>query len=185
MPDDTPGHASSNMWIAHTERVSLFLEVTGVEQALVQKIVATFEEAYLMDIHNRTKIQSTTPWRMCWLAFKTTTVSWCPTSSSSANKLSRRQPTILDTQSRLYSLLLKNFLSFPTSPERCIQRTNLWISHMWFFTGREISDWQLANGIAWQQSKESGLDSNSFSGQHTKNHKKHSTSPLETPGFST
>ena len=32
----------------------LFREVMGVEQALVQQIVATLKEAYLVDIHNRT-----------------------------------------------------------------------------------------------------------------------------------
>ena len=42
------------MWIAHTDRVCLFQEVTPVEQALVQQIVSTFEEAYLTDIRNRT-----------------------------------------------------------------------------------------------------------------------------------
>ena len=33
----------------------LFFEVTGLEQALVQKIVGLFEEAYLADIRNSTK----------------------------------------------------------------------------------------------------------------------------------
>ena len=42
------------MWIAHTEEVRLFREVTGVEQALVQQIVGTVEEAYLAYIRNRT-----------------------------------------------------------------------------------------------------------------------------------
>ena len=32
----------------------LFCEVTGVEQALVQQIVFTFEEEYLADIRNKT-----------------------------------------------------------------------------------------------------------------------------------
>ena len=48
-------HANSNMRITHTKEVRLFREVTGVEQALVQKIVGTFEEAYLADIPNRTR----------------------------------------------------------------------------------------------------------------------------------
>ena len=52
IPDGTTAHASSNTWIAHTEKVRLFQEVTGVEQAIVQQIVATFEEAYLADICN-------------------------------------------------------------------------------------------------------------------------------------
>ena len=42
------------MRIAHTEAVCLFREVTGVEQALVQNIVAMVKEAYLTDIRNRT-----------------------------------------------------------------------------------------------------------------------------------
>ena len=42
------------MRIAHTEEVHLFHEVTGVEQALVQKIVGTAKTAYLTDILNRT-----------------------------------------------------------------------------------------------------------------------------------
>ena len=43
------------MRIAHTEKVFLFREVTGAEQALVQQIVATVEEAYLTYIYNRKK----------------------------------------------------------------------------------------------------------------------------------
>ena len=42
------------MQIAQTEGVCLFREMTEVEQALVQQIVGTVEEAYLMDICNRT-----------------------------------------------------------------------------------------------------------------------------------
>ena len=41
------------MRIDHTKEVCLFREVTGVEQALVQQIVDTVEEAYLEDIQNR------------------------------------------------------------------------------------------------------------------------------------
>ena len=51
--DGTTAHGNSNMWIAHTEEVRLFYEVTGVEQALVQQIVGTVEEVYLADIRNR------------------------------------------------------------------------------------------------------------------------------------
>ena len=47
-------HANSNMWIAHTKEVCLFREGTGVEQALVHKIVDTVKEAYLADIRHRT-----------------------------------------------------------------------------------------------------------------------------------
>ena len=43
------------MRVAHTEEVRLFCEVTGLEQALVQKIVGVVEEAYLADICNKTK----------------------------------------------------------------------------------------------------------------------------------
>ena len=52
--DGTNAHTNSNMQIVHTEEVRLFLEVTGVEQALVQQIFGTVEEAYLSDIRNRT-----------------------------------------------------------------------------------------------------------------------------------
>ena len=45
---------NSNMIIAHTKEVSLLRKLTGVEKSLVQHIVATVEEAYLTDIHNRT-----------------------------------------------------------------------------------------------------------------------------------
>ena len=45
-------HTNSNMSIMDTKEVCLFSEVTGVEQALVQQIVSTVEEAYLADIHN-------------------------------------------------------------------------------------------------------------------------------------
>ena len=54
IPDGTTAHASSNMRIAHTNKVCLFRLVTGVEQALVQKYFATVEENYLADIRNRT-----------------------------------------------------------------------------------------------------------------------------------
>ena len=52
--DSTTAHTNSNMLIAHTKEVRLFREVTGVEQALAQKIFGTVEEAYLEDICNRT-----------------------------------------------------------------------------------------------------------------------------------
>ena len=52
--DGTTAHLKSNLHIAHTERVHLFQEVTGVEEALGQKIVATVKEAYLTDIRNHT-----------------------------------------------------------------------------------------------------------------------------------
>ena len=42
------------MRITHTKEVRLFREVTGMEQALVQQIFGTVEEAYLADICNRT-----------------------------------------------------------------------------------------------------------------------------------
>ena len=42
------------MRIAHTKILCLFREVTVVEQALVQRIVATVKKAYLPDIHNCT-----------------------------------------------------------------------------------------------------------------------------------
>ena len=54
VPDGTTAHKSSNMKIAHTEEVHLFLEVTGFEQALVRQIVATVKEEYLADICNHT-----------------------------------------------------------------------------------------------------------------------------------
>ena len=52
--DGTTAHTNSNMWITHTKRVRLFQEVTGVDQALLQKIVATVKEVYLTDIRKRT-----------------------------------------------------------------------------------------------------------------------------------
>ena len=54
IPDGTTAHANSNIQIVHTEEVRLFHEATGVEQALVQQIVGTVEEEYLVDIRNRT-----------------------------------------------------------------------------------------------------------------------------------
>ena len=42
LPDGTTTHTNSNMRISHTKKVRLFREVTEVEQAIVQKIVATF-----------------------------------------------------------------------------------------------------------------------------------------------
>ena len=42
------------MQIAQTEGVCLFREMTEVEQALVQQIVGTANEAYLKDTYNRT-----------------------------------------------------------------------------------------------------------------------------------
>ena len=42
------------MRIAHTKEVCLSLEVTGVEQALVQFFFGTVEELYLADIRNST-----------------------------------------------------------------------------------------------------------------------------------
>ena len=43
IPDGTTAHMNSNMRIAHTERVRLFREVTGFEQALVHQIYYIFE----------------------------------------------------------------------------------------------------------------------------------------------
>ena len=54
IPDGTIYHANSNTQIAHTEKVRLFREVKGVEQALVI-FFATVKEAHLADIRNRTK----------------------------------------------------------------------------------------------------------------------------------
>ena len=54
IPDGISAYSKSKMWIAHNEEVGLFQEVRGLEQALVQKIVATVKEAYLEDIHNQT-----------------------------------------------------------------------------------------------------------------------------------
>ena len=51
----TTSHMNSNILIAHTEKVPLFREVTGVKQALAQHIVATVEDDYLVDIRNSTK----------------------------------------------------------------------------------------------------------------------------------
>ena len=55
IPDGTTAHANSNTRIARTEKVSLFREVTGLEQALMQQIFAMVEEAYLAYIRNRIK----------------------------------------------------------------------------------------------------------------------------------
>ena len=52
--DGTTSHANSNMRIAHTKEVRLFHEVTGVDQAPVQKMAGTVEAAYLTDFRNRT-----------------------------------------------------------------------------------------------------------------------------------
>ena len=54
IPDGTTAHANSNMRITHTKEVCLFREVTVVEQDLVQQIVGTVKEAYLVDICNST-----------------------------------------------------------------------------------------------------------------------------------
>ena len=43
---------NSNIHIAQKKEVHLFHEVTGVEQSLVQYIVATVEDDYLADICN-------------------------------------------------------------------------------------------------------------------------------------
>ena len=51
--DGTAAHEKSNMPIARTEEVRLFREVTGVKQSLVQQILVTVEEAYLVDIHQQ------------------------------------------------------------------------------------------------------------------------------------
>ena len=53
IPDRTTSHANYNMRIAHTKEVRLFREVTGVGKALIQQIVGTVEEDYMMDIRNR------------------------------------------------------------------------------------------------------------------------------------
>ena len=52
IPDSTTDHANSNIRIVQTEKVLLFRKVMRIEQALVQKIVATVEDSYLADIHN-------------------------------------------------------------------------------------------------------------------------------------
>ena len=44
IPDGTTAHTNSNMRIVHSEKVHLFREVTGLEQAIVQQIVDTAEE---------------------------------------------------------------------------------------------------------------------------------------------
>ena len=54
IPDGTTDHTNSNMRITHTKELHLFQEVTGVEQALVQKIVDMVEESYVAYIHNGT-----------------------------------------------------------------------------------------------------------------------------------
>ena len=54
IPDGTTAHTNSNTRISHTEEVRIFREVTWVEQALAQQIVATVKEAYLTDIWNCT-----------------------------------------------------------------------------------------------------------------------------------
>ena len=50
----TTAHTNSNILIVHTNRMSLFQEVTGVKQALEEKIFFMIKEAYLVDICNRT-----------------------------------------------------------------------------------------------------------------------------------
>ena len=54
IPHGPTAHANSNIRFAHTEELCLFCEVTRIEQALMQEIIGTVEEAYLMDICNRT-----------------------------------------------------------------------------------------------------------------------------------
>ena len=54
IPDSTTAHSSYNIRIAHTDKVRMFREVTGVEQAFVQQFFSTVEESYLTDIRNRT-----------------------------------------------------------------------------------------------------------------------------------
>ena len=53
IPDGATAHVNSKMRIVHTEEVCLFREVTGVEESLVQQILGTVEEAYLVDIRNK------------------------------------------------------------------------------------------------------------------------------------
>ena len=45
IPDVTISHVNSNMRIANTKKVHLFQEVTGIDQDIVQKFVATVEES--------------------------------------------------------------------------------------------------------------------------------------------
>ena len=54
VPYGTTAHANSNMWIAHTKRVILFIEVMGVGQPLMQQVFFTVKEAYLAYISKRT-----------------------------------------------------------------------------------------------------------------------------------
>ena len=101
VPDSTTAPTNSNIQTIqtiHTDRVRLFREVTGVEQALVQKILPRSRKRTLRISATARPILSMIPPRICWLASKTTTVNWYPTSSLSAKTLSRRQSTILDTQ---------------------------------------------------------------------------------------
>ena len=86
------------MRILHTNKVRLFQEVTGVEQALVQQIFATFEEAYFTDICNRMTnyINNTVLDMLDHL--QDNSIIWCPTSSLSMNASSIRRSTILENQ---------------------------------------------------------------------------------------
>ena len=54
IPDGTTAYTNSNIRISHTKEVRLFREVTGLEQALFQKIVGTAKADSLVDNRNRT-----------------------------------------------------------------------------------------------------------------------------------
>ena len=52
IPYGNSAHMNSNTIIAHTDGVHRFCKVTGVKKSLVQQVVATVEEAYLVNFLN-------------------------------------------------------------------------------------------------------------------------------------
>ena len=107
---------NSNMHIVHTKEVRIFREVTGVKKSILQHIFSTVEEAYLTDIHNRTKNSInytvyyvlTHPQENCWQLIM--------------HKLLEREDIVkkksYHPREPIATVFLpsKNSLSFPTSP---------------------------------------------------------------------
>ena len=52
IPYGNSAHINSNTIIAHNDGVRHFCKVTGVKKSLVQQVVATVEEAYLVNFLN-------------------------------------------------------------------------------------------------------------------------------------
>ena len=101
-----------------------------------------------------------------WQAYsricKTTTVSWCRTSSLKRRTLSRRQFTTRENQSRPCSPQSRNSSSSLTSWVHHIHRYRRSTSPTSYYTVRESSGWRFAIGIACWQYRRRWCDLNSF-----------------------